>query len=291
MKNKFVLGGFIIFIGVVLLGIAEFVSLKNQSISTIPDSFKIPDDWKTYQDHRYWYQVSYPGSSSVSVETTQPNMVHIAGIRFWSDFYYDDPHANVTGTPEIIGSHMWFRSGSRYSLVEDGELIKLDFSPTFDPDLLKKILSSFSFITFPGQQRLDKKILSMKDGDIINNLKVVGTGHMGYDSGNVNADSGSVGFSGQLTLTGQYSLEGMFLSDATAVFSLDATSSEKLPQFDYVDTFPGGTYFHFDNKDFAISQFGSYRGTATVLVDDLSETVTPQYRAFGAKLIKIITKP
>jgi hypothetical protein len=279
MKNKFI----ILIFGVLAIA---FVA-----VSLPAPSNKVASDWKTYQDQRYWYQVSYPGNSSVSVEASQPNLVHIAGIRFWADFYYGDPSSVIAGTPQNIGSHTWFKAGSTYSLLEDGELLRLDVSPTFDLQLLDKILSTFSFITFPGQQRLDKTILSMKDGDIINNLKVVGKGQMSYDSGTVNADSGSVVFSGQLTLTGQYSLEGMTLSDALASFLPDATSSEKLPQFDHVDAFPGGTYFHFDNKDFAVNAFGSYRGTVTVLVDNLSETVTPQYKVFGAKLIKIISKP
>lgn len=259
-------------IAILIACVGELLALQTQSTLALPPIHHVAASWKTYQDKRYWFQVNYLGSSPPVTGTS---------------FYSQSP--NASGTPVTIGSHTWLKiTDNAYILFENGERIRIDLSSP-DPQYAERVLSTFEFITFPGQQRLDKTILSLKDGDTINNLKVVGNGSMSFDSVNMNGDVGGVNFSGQLILTGQYSLDGMTLEDAITFFTLDATSSKRLPQFDFVDTFP--TYFQFRNADFAKKIFGDYRGSATVLVDNLTETVTPQWQSFSANLIKIISKP
>lgn len=106
-------------------------------------------------------------------------------------------------------------------------------------------------------------------------------------------DNVSIGFSGEITISGKYHYYGNdpsgFLSDAVCFDSLDEQSQVKIPKMIGDER---SIWFCFGNQELAKSSFSprGSSGTATIAINDYTINILPAEVTNIAKLIKVISK-
>jgi hypothetical protein len=137
--------------------------------------------------------------------------------------------------------------------------------------VLNQVLSSFEFAD--GPLRLDHRIAALKSGQRIGGLTIrtvlpgaVGFGHT----------TGTIEFSGQLTLTGNVEIDRTMLGGSSGYYidGIDETGRSTIPMLDcpLKGSAASDPHITFSNQGFAEREFGKrdgIEGGATVVIDRL----------------------